>query len=294
MSARLTSSALDEVFTHTVPNPESTLLSLDGVSVRFGGIAALTGVTLRVGPTELISIIGPNGAGKSTALNAISGLIRSTGSITFAGRRIDSTPAAKIASCGIGRSFQDAPLVDQYTVLENVLCGAHLVLGYRLLDQVVRRRTVRRRESLLERRARILLDFVDLSADVNTEAGSLPYGARKRVDLARAMVSGPQLLLFDEPSSGLDAHERSALQSILTALRAESRVAVLYVEHHTDLVRATADRVVVLKAGELFMQGTPSGVLDSAEFASAVLGSGVTGRSGGTTTHQVTEPAGSI
>lgn len=276
MTTKLNTSALDEVFTHEVGDPEASLLSLDGVSVRFGGIAALTGVSFQVRPTELISIIGPNGAGKSTILNAISGLTRATGSITFATRRIDSFPAAKIAACGIGRSFQDAPLIDQYTVLENVLCGAHLALRYRLLDQVLRRRTVRRRETLMERRARILLDFVGLSADVQTEAGSLSYGGRKRVDLARAMVSGPQLLLFDEPSSGLDAQERMALQTILTALRSESRVAVLYVEHHMDLVRATADRVIALKAGELLMDDTPSGVLDSAEFANAVLGTAVT------------------
>jgi branched-chain amino acid transport system ATP-binding protein len=265
-------SALAEVFTRGKADPARPLLELSGVDVRFGGLAALSDVSFEVGATDLVALIGPNGAGKSTTLNAVSGLIRATGDITFAGQRITALPPARVAAAGIGRSFQDAPLIDRYTVLENVLCGAHGTLGYRLVDQVFRRGKVARRESLAERRAKILLEFVDLSAEAGTEAGSLSYGARKRVDLARAMVSGPRLLLFDEPSSGLDSHERAALQAILVALRAEDQVAVVFVEHHMDLVRATATKVVALKAGEVLMSGTPSGVLDSSEFKVAIMG----------------------
>lgn len=265
-------SPLGEVFT-AQPGPDrGPLLKLDGVSVQFGGLAALSNVDVVVGPTDLVSIVGPNGAGKSTMLNAISGLVRSSGPIRLAGRRLDGTRAAARAQAGIGRSFQDAPLIPQYTVLQNVLCGAHTALGYRLADQVIRRRRVRRREGEYERRARILLDFVGLSSEANTEAGQLSYGASKRTDLARAMIAGPRLLLLDEPSSGLDEHERAALQDILCALREEGRVAVVYVEHHMDLVRASATGIVVLKAGEVLMTGEPNAVLDSEEFAVAVMG----------------------
>jgi branched-chain amino acid transport system ATP-binding protein len=271
---------LGDVFSR-VPGPDGPpALALRDVSVHFGGIAAVQAVDLDVAPTELVAVVGPNGAGKSTMLNAISGLVRSSGEITVSGGRVDGLPAA-VRAAAIGRSFQDAPLIEQYTVLENVLCGAHTVLRYRLADQLLRRRHVRRREGEYERRARILLDFVGLSAEADTEAGELSYGAMKRADIARAMITGPRLLLLDEPSSGLDAHERDALRGILGVLRAEQLVATVFVEHHMDLVRATADRVVVLKAGEVLMTGPPDAVLDSPEFTAAVLGHR-TGESGAT------------
>jgi branched-chain amino acid transport system ATP-binding protein len=266
------SSPLAEVFTSAIDRSDESLLSIEELSVRFGGLAALSNVSLEVSATDLIAVVGPNGAGKSTMLNAVSGLVRSTGSIRLAGRRIDGMRPPDRAQAGIGRSFQDAPLLPRYTVLENVLCGAHTVLGYRLAEQLLRRRKVRRRETEYERRARILLDFVGLSSQANTEAGELSYGAGKRTDLARAMITGPRLLLLDEPSSGLDEHERDVLKDILRALRDEERVAVVYVEHHMDLVRATATDILVLKAGETLMTGAPDQVLDSREFVVTVMG----------------------
>ncbi len=263
---------LDEVFDHPLATTGRELLSIRELRVRFGGLAALAGVNLSVGHHDLVAIIGPNGAGKSTTLNAVCQLIRSSGEITFNGRRIDRLPAWKIAAAGVGRSFQDPPLIDHYTVLENVLCGAHLRLRYGMLAQVVWRRGVRRHEAAIARRAMTLLEFVGLADDAPKEAGSLSFGARKLVDIARAMVSGPRLLLLDEPSSGLDEQERRALRSILLALREEKRVGILCVEHHMDLVRAVATHVVALQAGEVLMTGSPADVLDSARFRVAVVG----------------------
>jgi ABC-type branched-subunit amino acid transport system ATPase component len=263
---------LDEVFDHPLATTERELLSIRQLQVRFGGLAALSGVSLSVGHHDLVAIIGPNGAGKSTTLNAICQLIRSSGEITFNGRRIDGLAAWKIAAAGIGRSFQDPPLIDHYTVLENILCGAHLRLRYGMLTQIGWRRGVRRREEAMARRAMTLLEFVGLGEEAEKEAGSLSFGARKLVDIVRAMVSGPRLLLLDEPSSGLDEHERQALRTTLLALREERRVGILCVEHHMDLVRAVATDVVALQAGEVLMTGTPSEVLDSARFRVAVVG----------------------
>ena len=262
---------LDEVFDRP-PDPSGPLLTLRGVSVSFGGVAALSGVSLEIGPRDLVAIVGPNGAGKSTALNAICQLVRSSGDITLKGQPVNGRPAWHVAAQGVGRSFQDPPLIDHYTVLENILCGAHLRLGYRMTDQVFRRRHVRRREATMARRAEILLDFVGLAGRRLDEAGSLPYGARKLVDIARAMVAGPQILLLDEPSSGLDHDERGALQGMLCTLRDEQRVAILVVEHHMDLVRAAATQVAAMQAGEVLMTGTPVEVLDSERFRSAVVG----------------------
>jgi branched-chain amino acid transport system ATP-binding protein len=263
---------LDDVFDHPLGTTESELLSIRELRVRFGGLAALSGVNLSVGHHDLIAIIGPNGAGKSTTLNAICQLIRSSGEITFNGRRIDGLPAWKIAAAGIGRSFQDPPLIDHYTVLENVLCGAHLRLRYGMLAQIGWRRGVKRHEEAMTQRATTLLEFVGLADEAGKEAGSLSFGARKLVDIVRAMVSGPRLLLLDEPSSGLDEHERQALRTTLLALREEKRVGILCVEHHMDLVRAVASHVIALQAGEVLMTGTPSEVLDSARFRVAVVG----------------------
>lgn len=263
---------LDEVFDRPLATSAERLLSIRGLSVRFGGVAALSEVDLDVGHHDVVAIVGPNGAGKTTTLNAICQLIRCSGSITFVGRPIERLPAWKIAAAGIGRSFQDPPLIDHYTVLENVLCGAHLRLRYGMFDQLFRPRRVRDYEAAMMLRARTLLEFVGLADQAGKEAGSLSFGARKLVDIVRAMVAGPRLLLLDEPSSGLDEHERTALRRILLALRAERRVGILAVEHHMDLVRATATHVIALQAGEVLMTGAPADVLDSERFRVAVVG----------------------
>lgn len=263
---------LDEVFDDPLTKTDVELLTVRALTVRFGGVSALTKVDLDVGQHELVSIIGPNGAGKTTTLNAICQLIRSTGSITFAGKRIDRLAPWRIAAAGIGRSFQDPPLIDHYSVLENVLCGAHQRLDYGVLQQVFWRRGVSKFEALMTRRAMTLLEFVGLADQAHKDAGSLSFGARKLVDIARAMVSGPRLLLLDEPSSGLDEHERRALRTILLALRHERRVGILTVDHHMDLVRATATKVLALQAGEVLMTGTPAEVLDSTQFRVAIVG----------------------
>ena len=266
------SRGLNSVFASANGDPDVPVLELKDLSVAFGGIIALSQIHCRIDRHELVAIIGPNGAGKSTMLNAIGGLVKSTGEIELFGRSVRGVPPAKIAVAGLGRSFQDPQIIDDYTVLENVLCGAHITLDYGLMSQLFRFRMVRRLETDMARRARTLLEFMGLDAVADHEAGSLPYGARKLVDIARAMVPGPQLLLLDEPSSGLDAHERKNLETTLIALREERLVTLLVVEHHMDLVRAVSTRVVGIQAGEVLMTGAPADVLDSELFREAIVG----------------------
>jgi branched-chain amino acid transport system ATP-binding protein len=272
MTTKPVAASLDEVFDDPAPESDLPLLSLRDVSVHFGGVRALSGVDLDVWPHDVAAIVGPNGAGKTTVLNAISGLVRSSGRITFHGRELSALAPSRMAALRIGRSFQDPPLIDHYTVLENALCGAHVRLAYSWADQLFRRGHVKDSEQRVVRRARILLDFAGLAASERVEAGALPFGSRKLVDIVRAMIGGPRLLLLDEPSSGLDSHEREALGEMLLALRATNRVAILAVEHHMDLVRRVAHRVTALEAGSVVMSGSAADVLGSEEFLAVVSG----------------------
>ena len=183
---------LDEVFDRP-PDPFVALLTLRDVSVSFGGLAALSGVSLDVGPRDLVAVVGPNRAGKSTTLNAICQLVRSSGDITLKGQPINGAPAWRVAARGIGRSFQDPPLIDHYTVLENILCGAHLRLGYRMADQIFPGGTsVSTRRSWPARPRSSSTSWT--LAGTARRSRLAPYGARKLVDIARAMVAGPRIL----------------------------------------------------------------------------------------------------
>lgn len=244
------------------------MLSFCDVDVTFGGVKALRGVTFDVRAREFTAVIGPNGAGKSTMLNAISGLIReyAKGEILIEGSSMLGKAPVQIARTGVGRSFQNPPLIDTATVLENVMLGEHLRLGYRMGDQIWRRRRVRRLESEAERRALTILEFIELSDLRHQPVGSLPYGTRKLIDIARAVVAGPKLLLLDEPTSGLDAEEQSAVGQILLELHQATLVTILIVEHHMHVVRSIASRVIGLESGSVVAIGTPEEVLNSEAF----------------------------
>lgn len=255
------------------PLDSDTVLSIHDVSVVFGGLYAVSEISFDVRGNDLFAIIGPNGAGKSTTLNAVSGLVPArTGTIRINERSTTGLAPWRVAEQGVGRAFQDPVLIDKYTVIQNVLVGAHRRLGYRLLHQLLFTRRVGRYERDYTFRARALLEFFDIEELADVPAGELPYGPRKLVDIARAMIAGPRLLLLDEPSSGLDRTERRALESALLTLRSERLVAIVAVEHHMDLVRAVASHVVVLQAGTMTAAGPASEVLDSTLAREALAG----------------------
>ncbi|MGE0309457.1 MAG: ABC transporter ATP-binding protein [Acidimicrobiia bacterium] len=249
------------------------MLTVEHVTVEFGGLRAIDDVTFEIGSDQIVSIVGPNGAGKTTLLNAICGAVtKSHGQVIHNGIDISQTHPSKIARHGIGRSFQDPQLLEDATVLENVLCGAHTTIGYNLADQIYRRRRVRRLEKAATERACELLELVGLPGMLHVDASELAYGARKIVDIVRATMSQPMLLLLDEPSSGLDRGERHQVEQMLMSIRRQFGIPMLVVEHHMDLVRRISDRVVGLIAGGVAASGTPSEVLDSEDFRAQITG----------------------
>lgn len=263
-------------------------LSLTGISVRYGGVHAVKDVNLEFEKGELIAVVGPNGAGKSTLLNAISGLAGRdiSGDLILEGTSLAQLSPTARARKGIGRSFQDPRLVGTMSVLENVISGSPVGQGYNLIEHFTRWNKVARYEAELTERALAILGSVGLLELRDTSAASIPYGARKLVDVARALMCRPKVLLLDEPSSGLDHAEQAAVVKILNELHDTNTMAILIVEHHMDLVRASATRVLGLQSGEVIADGPTGDVLDSAAFQAALVGAPV---------HQsASEPAASV
>jgi branched-chain amino acid transport system ATP-binding protein len=230
---------------------DGQLLVMDGVDVHFGGVHAIRDVSLSLSSLEKVAVIGQNGAGKSTLLNAICGLVPSRGSIRLHGRELPKRSPDKIIGAGIGRSFQDPQLIEDATVLENVLLGLHSSRLYRPIDQVLRRGRMRRAESESFTKVAAIAEHMHLAGSLDTRVSELTYGARKMVDIARAMVGAPDLLILDEPSSGLDLNAQLVVTDVLQRICAERAMAVLMVEHHMEVVDRIAQRVIEMRAGQL-------------------------------------------
>ena len=253
--------------------PHPSAIEVRALSVAFGGLRALTDVTASVNAGHIVAVIGPNGAGKTTLLNAICGLVpKANGEVRHYGTDVTNAHPTKIARGGVGRSFQDPRLIDSVSVVENVLCGAHATIGYSLADQVIRRFKVGKREREAHADARELLGLFSLGHLADVEAGRLAYGPRKMVDIVRATISRPSVLLLDEPSSGLDRAERARIEDMLLMIHKEFHIPMVIVEHHMDLVRAVAHRVLGLVSGSVALQGPTSEVLDSEEFRATMTG----------------------
>jgi ABC-type branched-subunit amino acid transport system ATPase component len=248
-------------------------IEVRALSVAFGGLRALTDVSASVSADHIVAVIGPNGAGKTTLLNAICGLVpKANGKVRHYGKDLTNAHPTAIARAGVGRSFQEPRLIDSFTVLENVLCGAHATIGYSLADQVFRRRKVSKREGKARADAMELLDLFGLAHLADVEAGRLAYGPRKMVDIIRATISRPSILLLDEPSSGLDRAERARIGNMMRRIHGEFHIPMIIVEHHMDLVRAVTDRVLGLASGSVALEGPTGEVLDSAEFRVTMMG----------------------
>jgi branched-chain amino acid transport system ATP-binding protein len=253
--------------------PRPSAIEVRGLSVAFGGLRALTDVSASVSAEHIVAVIGPNGAGKTTLLNAICGLVpKANGEVRHYGKDVTNARPTAIARTGVGRSFQDPRLVDSFSVLENILCGAHATIGYSLADQVIRRRKVSKREGKARAEAMELLDRFGLAHLAGVEAGRLAYGPRKMVDIIRATISRPSILLLDEPSSGLDRAERARMGNMMRKIHGEFGIPMIIVEHHMDLVRAVTHRVLGLASGSVALDGPTGEVLDSEEFRVTMMG----------------------
>jgi branched-chain amino acid transport system ATP-binding protein len=265
--------SLDAALTVDAPLAETSADSLviRDVTVAFGGLTALSGVSLSVGFGEIVGVIGPNGAGKTTLFNVVCGFVApETGSIVLDGRAVRHVRPHQLAKLGVARTLQGVGLWPGLTVLENVMAGAQVSERAGLASALLGLPRSSRGESNLAARAMSALEELGVGAYADRLPSTLPYAVQKRVSLARALVSSPRLLLLDEPASGLSDEELVSVGDLLRGL--EQRVGVLLVEHHMDFVMSVCDRVVVLNFGTVVAVGTPDEVKESPAVAAAYLG----------------------
>jgi branched-chain amino acid transport system ATP-binding protein len=251
----------------------SPLLEIAHLTMRFGGIVALDDVSFTVAKGRIAGLIGPNGAGKTTLFNCLSRLYRpERGDIRLNGKSLRHCASSDIAAIGVSRTFQSPALFASMSVLDNVKVGGHARgRGGFLTDAVTLPRT-RREERVLDGSARALLAFVGLDDAAERSAASLSLGARKRVELARALAAEPDLLLLDEPAGGLNHEEVAALGALIRSIRDQLHITVLLVEHHMGLVMSLSDQVVVLNFGRVIADGSPDAVRSDAAVVEAYLG----------------------
>lgn len=254
-------------------HPETPLLSVRDLSVHFGGVRAVNGVSFDVHPGEVFTLIGPNGAGKTTVFNLISRIYEATaGSIVFDGQALLSLPAHRIAALGIARTFQNIELFEHATVLQNLLVGQHCHRRSGIWADLLHTSGVRQGE--IEARAAVeqVMDLLQLQRYRDAMVTGLPYGVRKVVELARALCTRPRLLLLDEPSSGLNAEETDDMAFWIEDIQQALGVTVLMVEHDMSLVSRVSDRVLAMSQGEALALGSPQAVQAHAGVIEAYLG----------------------
>jgi branched-chain amino acid transport system ATP-binding protein len=254
------------------------VLEVKALTMDFGGLRALDHVDLAVATEEIVALVGPNGAGKTTFFNCITGIYRPAGGDIFVNppgrrrRRINGMQIHRVTACGLARTFQNIRIFPAMTVLENVMVGRHCRTATGLLGAVLRGAKTRREEAAIVERSYEILGMMGLAKNVNELAVNLPYGAQRRLEIARALATDPFLLLLDEPAAGMNPQETKELDELIRRIRGEKKIAVLLIEHDMKLVMSVSDRVLVMDYGKKIAEGTPEEIRVNPVVIEAYLG----------------------